>query len=216
MENQPNSTGQETVFISHGDNQSFPHTATMNNQENSSNQERLGNSVVTVKVRDQFEQFFFFRVKRSTPMMKIFDAFARKVGLPTAMLKFMRDGERISEIETPASLELYDEDQIDVFHVAVGGENGEDEQEQGENNVTDLLTIFVKDSDGERTGFRVKKNIEFQKIFEAFAKRKNYDLKYIRFTYDGDKLNAHSSPKIQKMEDNDEIQASVQQHGGKE
>jgi hypothetical protein len=213
MENQPNSTGQETVFISHGENESFPQATTLNIQENSSNQEPLGNSVVTVKVREQGGQTCIFRVKRSTPMMKIFDAFARKVGLTTETLTFRLDGERIREFETPASLNLSDEDQIDVFYAAVGGENSEDEQEQGENTATDLLTIHVIDQE-RRVGFRVKKTILFQKIFEAFAEKNGYDLNHIRFLLNGKRLTANSTPKMQEMVDNDEIQAVVHQSGG--
>jgi small ubiquitin-related modifier len=216
MENQPNSTGQETVFISRGEDESFPQTTTINNQENSSNQEHPEEEIVTVKVCAQFEQPLFFRLKRTAPMKKLFDAFAKRVGLATATLTFRRDGDRISEADTPASLQLSDDEQIDVFQITIGGENGGDEQEQVENNTTDLLTIHITEPGGGGIGFRVKKTTQLQKTFEAFAERKGYDLKYIRFHYNGRRLTGTSTPKLQEMVDIDEIQALVEQHGGKE
>ena len=48
-------------------------------------------------------------------MDKVFNAFATRKGVHCNSLKFMIDAQRISDLDTPQSLELEDGDQIDVM-----------------------------------------------------------------------------------------------------
>ena len=54
-------------------------------------------------------------------MSKIFDAYAGRRGIDVVALRFMFDGKKINKDNTPKMLEMEDDDQIDVFLEAVGG-----------------------------------------------------------------------------------------------
>mmetsp|Transcript_3699 Transcript_3699/g.8586 ORF Transcript_3699/g.8586 Transcript_3699/m.8586 type:complete len:93 (+) Transcript_3699:40-318(+) len=76
---------------------------------------------ITIRVRDQTGEEMFFKVKKTTKMSKIFDAYASRRGLTTEALRFMLDGERVTADQNPKMLELDDNDQIDVMLETVGG-----------------------------------------------------------------------------------------------
>lgn len=77
--------------------------------------------VITLRVRDQTGDEMFFKVKKTTKMNKIFDAYAARRGITSSALRFMLDGERITADNTPKMLELEDNEQIDVMLETVGG-----------------------------------------------------------------------------------------------
>ena len=62
-----------------------------------------------------------FKIKKSTKMSKVFKAYASRKGVEESALRFLLDGERISDTDTPKMLELEDEDQIDCVLQQVGG-----------------------------------------------------------------------------------------------
>jgi small ubiquitin-related modifier len=61
---------------------------------------------MTVRVRDQTGEEMFFKVKKETKMSKIFNAYAERRGMSSNMLRFMLDGERITDDATPKMLEI--------------------------------------------------------------------------------------------------------------
>ncbi|KAL7580531.1 hypothetical protein ACA910_003659 [Epithemia clementina (nom. ined.)] len=76
---------------------------------------------ITVRVRDQTGEETFFKIKRTTKMQKVFDTFATRKGVQATSLRFMLDGERIDPTQTPKTLELDDQDQIDCMLEQSGG-----------------------------------------------------------------------------------------------
>ncbi len=76
---------------------------------------------ITVRVKDNTGEEMFFKVKKTTKMSKIMDAYAQRRGVATNSLRFMLDGDRIQGDATPKMLELEDNDQIDVMLETVGG-----------------------------------------------------------------------------------------------
>jgi hypothetical protein len=62
-----------------------------------------------------------FKVKKTTSMNKIFSAFAKKYGYDLPSLRFIFDGERVQASDTPKTLEMDNDDQIDCFIEAIGG-----------------------------------------------------------------------------------------------
>ena len=81
---------------------------------------------ITIRVKDQRNQQgwisgmgcgseTYFKVKMSTKMSKVFGAYAQLKGAPPTSLRFHIDGEplRFCHEETPRSLELEDQDQIE-------------------------------------------------------------------------------------------------------
>lgn len=54
-------------------------------------------------------------------MSKVFSTYAQRKGVQVASLRFLLDGERIKENDTPKTLELEDNDQVDCMLEQVGG-----------------------------------------------------------------------------------------------
>jgi small ubiquitin-related modifier len=54
-------------------------------------------------------------MRRNQPMGAVFVAFARRKGVEPGSLRFFLGGERFPSEETPASLGLEDDEQVDVM-----------------------------------------------------------------------------------------------------
>lgn len=166
---------------------------------------------ITLKVRDQAGEIMFFKVKKTTEMRKIFDAYGQRLGISAKNLKFLLDGERIKETDTPKMLELSDDDQIDVVLEQVGGSEGESKP-VGDDAV---ITVRVRDSDENEVAFKVKKSTKMSKIIEAYATRKGVQSQAVRFTTDaGVRVSVDDTPKMLELDDDSVISAMIEQTGG--
>jgi len=76
-----------------------------------------------LRVKDQSGEETFFRVKPTTKMSKVFEAYAQRKCVQSTALRFLLDGERIAADATPEKLELEDKDQIDCLLEQTGGKN---------------------------------------------------------------------------------------------
>ncbi|KAI0710692.1 ubiquitin-related domain-containing protein [Earliella scabrosa] len=74
-----------------------------------------------MQVVTQTNEEVFFKIKRNTKLSKLQGAYANKVGKDVSSIRFLYDGERISDDDTPASLGMEDNDTIDVMVEQVGG-----------------------------------------------------------------------------------------------
>jgi small ubiquitin-related modifier len=54
-------------------------------------------------------------------MSKVFDAFAKRKGVQASSLRFLMDGDRVKEDDTPMGLELEDQDMLDCMLEQTGG-----------------------------------------------------------------------------------------------
>ena len=80
-----------------------------------------GGETITLRVKDQTGEETFFKVKKSTKMDEVFNAYASRKGVDKSALRFLVDGERIGTDATPKTLDLEDQDQIDVVLEQTGG-----------------------------------------------------------------------------------------------
>ncbi|KZP06790.1 ubiquitin-like protein [Athelia psychrophila] len=78
-------------------------------------------NTINIKVVSSTGEEVFFKIKRNTKLSKLQGAYAGKVGKDVGSIRFLYDGARIGEEETPASLEMEDNDTIDVMVEQVGG-----------------------------------------------------------------------------------------------
>jgi len=78
-------------------------------------------TTITIRVKDQAGDETFFKIKKTTEMSKVFKAYATRKGVQMTALRFLLDGERIDMSETPKTLELEDQDQIDCVLQQEGG-----------------------------------------------------------------------------------------------
>lgn len=77
------------------------------------------------------------------------------------------------------------------------------------------LNLKVKAQDGTEVYFKVKKTTKLKKLMDAYCSRVAKEPGSIRFLFDGDRIAPDSTPQQLGMEDEDEIDAMVEQHGGK-
>ncbi|KAG8945166.1 hypothetical protein FRC04_001145 [Tulasnella sp. 424] len=80
-----------------------------------------GNAPISVKVVASTGEEVFFKIKRSTKLTKLQGAYANKVGKDMNSIRFLYDGQRIQEDDTPATLGMEEGDAIDVMVEQVGG-----------------------------------------------------------------------------------------------
>ncbi|CAE6446787.1 unnamed protein product, partial [Rhizoctonia solani] len=57
----------------------------------------------------------YFKIKRNTKLKKLQGAYASKVGKDVNTFRFLYDGNRINDEDTPSSLDMEDDDTIDVM-----------------------------------------------------------------------------------------------------
>merc|ERR1711994_1098883 len=97
---------------------------------------------IKLKVVGQDSNEIHFRVKMTTQMGKPKKSYSERVGAPIASLRFLFDGKRINDDETPKSLEMEQDDVIEVYQEQTGGSSWEEmvelesEQSGTENDLT--------------------------------------------------------------------------------
>jgi len=79
------------------------------------------NAPINVKVVSSNGDEVFFKIKRTTKLSKLQGAYANKVGKDVGSIRFLYDGTRINDDDTPESLDMEDNDTIDVMVEQVGG-----------------------------------------------------------------------------------------------
>merc|ERR1711941_184131 len=79
---------------------------------------------IKLKVVGQDSNEIHFRVKMSTQMGKLKKSYAERVGVPISSLRFLFDGRRINDDETPKALEMEQDDVIEVYQEQTGGDHG--------------------------------------------------------------------------------------------
>ena len=79
---------------------------------------------IKLKVVGQDSNEIHFRVKQTTQMGKLKKSYSERVGVPVTSLRFLFDGRRINDDETPKALEMEQDDVIEVYQEQTGG--GED------------------------------------------------------------------------------------------
>ncbi|GME81115.1 unnamed protein product [Ambrosiozyma monospora] len=77
-------------------------------------------SHINLKVADGSSEVFF-KIKRSTNLKRLKDAFCKRQGKDPASLRFLYEGERVSDDATPDTLEMEDGDVIEAHREQIGG-----------------------------------------------------------------------------------------------
>nr|XP_045004305.1 small ubiquitin-related modifier 2-like [Jaculus jaculus] len=79
------------------------------------------NDHINLKVEGQDGSVMQFKIKRHTPLSKLMNAYCERQGLSVRQIRFRFDGQPINETDTPAQLEVEDENTTDVFQQQTGG-----------------------------------------------------------------------------------------------
>ena len=81
-----------------------------------------GEETIQVKVRRQVgSDIVLFKIKRNMPLKKMMDTYCDRQGLDRKSIRFLFDGTRITENDTPHTLDMENEDVIDAVLEQHGG-----------------------------------------------------------------------------------------------
>ena len=75
---------------------------------------------LNIKVTDNNNEVFF-KIKRSTKLEKLMNAFCDRQGKSLATVRFVFEGQRVQPTDTPDALEMADGDTLEVYQEQVGG-----------------------------------------------------------------------------------------------
>ncbi|EGC32393.1 hypothetical protein DICPUDRAFT_155644 [Dictyostelium purpureum] len=76
---------------------------------------------INLKVKSANGAEIFFKIKRTTPLKKLMDAYCQRQGLQQGSVRFLFDGQRVKDDATPISLDMDNDDAIDVVLQQTGG-----------------------------------------------------------------------------------------------
>ncbi|KAG5569954.1 hypothetical protein H5410_059720 [Solanum commersonii] len=76
---------------------------------------------INLKVKSQDGNEVFFRIKRSTQLKKLMNAYCDRQSVDFNSIAFLFDGRRLRAEQTPDELEMEDGDEIDAMLHQTGG-----------------------------------------------------------------------------------------------
>ncbi|KAK9770736.1 putative Ubiquitin-related domain-containing protein [Seiridium cardinale] len=101
-----------------------PHTMSGEHESGSPAGERseapAGAEHLNIKVTDNNNEVFF-KIKRSTKLEKLMNAFCERQGKSLTSVRFLFEGQRVQPTDTPDTLEMADGDSLEVHQEQVGG-----------------------------------------------------------------------------------------------
>ncbi|KAI1845631.1 hypothetical protein JX265_005321 [Neoarthrinium moseri] len=75
---------------------------------------------LNIKVTDNNNEVFF-KIKRTTKLEKLMNAFCERQGKNLSSVRFLFEGQRVQPTDTPETLEMQDSDCLEVHQEQVGG-----------------------------------------------------------------------------------------------
>merc|ERR1712190_163162 len=101
-----------------------PHTAhartDMAEKEEKASASGSAQEHLNIKVK-QDDSEIIFKIKKTTPLKKLMNAYCSRQNLDQGQMVFLYDGERISPENTPEQLGMEDNDEIDAMIHQIGG-----------------------------------------------------------------------------------------------
>ncbi|KAG4032096.1 hypothetical protein MFRU_007g00100 [Monilinia fructicola] len=76
---------------------------------------------LNIKVTDNNNEVFF-KIKRSTQLKKLMDAFCERQGKAPNSVRFLFDGSRVQPTDSPDKLDMQDGDTLEVHQEQIGGQ----------------------------------------------------------------------------------------------
>jgi len=75
---------------------------------------------LNIKVTDNNNEVFF-KIKRTTQLKKLMDAFCERQGKAPNSVRFLFDGARVQPTDSPDTLDMQDGDTLEVHQEQIGG-----------------------------------------------------------------------------------------------
>ena len=165
---------------------------------------------ILLKVRDQEANETVYKVKMSIRMGKLKRSYAEQVGVDVSSLKFLLNGQRINDEDTPQILKMEEDDLIEVFKEQTGGMDDFGNEDEIEHT---KLKVMCHDDSGE-IPFKLKMSTPMGKLKRSYAERVGVDVSSLRFLFGGLRINDEDNPQTLKMEKEDFIEVFREQTGG--
>ncbi|PWA91692.1 hypothetical protein CTI12_AA088830 [Artemisia annua] len=168
---------------------------------------------IHLKVKGQGGNEVFFRIKRSTQLKKLMNAYCDRQSVKLYSIVFLYEGRRLLGEQTPHELEMEEGDEIDAMlrQTGVSGAGG-DEAKTGDQGAHILLK--VKGQGGNEVFFRMRRSTRLKKLMNAYCDRQSVELNSIVFLFYGRRLQGEQTPDELEMEECDEIYAMPHLTGG--
>ncbi|TKA63328.1 hypothetical protein B0A55_06714 [Friedmanniomyces simplex] len=83
-------------------------------------QEQPVSEHLNIKVTDNNNEVFF-KIKRTTALKKLMDAFCERQGKDIRSCRFLFDGTRVNPTDNPDTLDMNDGDTLEVHQEQIGG-----------------------------------------------------------------------------------------------
>ncbi|CAD8064398.1 unnamed protein product [Paramecium sonneborni] len=99
---------------------------------------------LNLKVKSQDGEEVFFKIKKQTQFKKLMDAYCSRQNLQIQNVRFLFDGERILETQTPADIGMETGDEIDVVIEQVGGMKSCKSDPFLQRQLVDILNVIYK------------------------------------------------------------------------
>lgn len=76
------------------------------------------------------------------------------------------------------------------------------------------ITLKVKAQDGSEIFFKIRPSTQLKKLMDSYCQRQGVDPKTVRFLFEGTRVGETSTPRELGMQNDDSIDAMVEQRGG--
>ncbi|GFG28158.1 hypothetical protein Cfor_02586 [Coptotermes formosanus] len=76
---------------------------------------------ISLKILGQDNSIVAFKVRKCRPLRKLMYTYCNCIGIDAATMRFVYDGRRIRKRDTPMSLEMTEDDTIEVYRQQIGG-----------------------------------------------------------------------------------------------
>ncbi|EKD11958.1 ubiquitin-like modifier [Drepanopeziza brunnea f. sp. 'multigermtubi' MB_m1] len=166
---------------------------------------------IKIKVKNQHGSEVTFKMKRTTPLEKVMDAFCSRQEIDIKSVRFLFEGQRVQPTDTPISLEMEDEDIIEVFIEQLGGEFIEVEVRPLA--ASGRLRIIVKNETGDEVTFLMKKSATFGRLLAAYCQRLEINTTSVRFLWKGSRVQLSDTPASLTFEDGEIFKVFKEQGG---
>ncbi|KAL3314590.1 Small ubiquitin- modifier 3 [Cichlidogyrus casuarinus] len=76
---------------------------------------------INIRVQNQEGSVIHFKIKKTTLLKKLMNAYCTRLGVKLSSVRFIFDGDTIKDSDTPDALDMHNDDTIEVFQSQTGG-----------------------------------------------------------------------------------------------
>jgi small ubiquitin-related modifier len=173
---------------------------------------------VFLKIKGQDGSLLHFKMKQTIALKKLMEAYCLRQGLETDRTCFFFAGNRLRDTQTPAELNMEDDDmiyvQVNTGETLLGNVSPHYRRDViGRVIIEDglarmeprYLSLKVKGQDGSLVHFMIKQTTALKKLMEAYCFRQGLEMDRTCFFFAGNRLRESQTPAELNMEDDDMI-----------